>query len=781
VTARPLPLLLALLIGLMLGAIAFAFVQVRTDLADFIPRGGSPAARLVLGQARVGTAATIILAAIEGAPPAELARISETFGAALRRTGLFEIVENGAELPDDADIDRLFRYRYLLAPSPPGAFEVPALRAGMQGVLTGLAGSAAPLVKRFGLADPTGAFARLTESWLGESHVRVQDGVWFSDDGTRALLLLRTRAGAMDSAGQDRVAAATEAAFRAADPRGARLLMAGPPVFARAAATAIRADVEFVSIASTLAIVALLLWRFRSAWVIAAIGATVIPGIAAAAIAVQLAFGFVHGITLGFGITMLGVTVDYPVLLIGHRKQREAAQGTLQRIGKTLTLAVAAAAIGLTGMVFSGFPGLSQLGLFAVVGVLTAAAVTRFVLPPLIVAAGLAPVTAGAPAWLLRAETVRARRAWGLLPVGAAALFLLLRGGPAWESDLARLSPVPPDALALEAQLRASLGAPDVGRLIVVQGADVEQVLRREEALMPALDALRARGAIAGAELAARFLPSIATQTARRDALPGRVTLEARVREAMAGLGFRDNAFETFVDDVDNARALPPLTLADMSNPLIATRVRALLIASDGATFGLVAPHGVTNPAALTQALAGAEGVQYVDVKAETDRLFARYTAQAWMWLGIGAAAIAVVVGVGLRDGRAMRVLATIAAAVLVTLACLTATGVRLSLFHLVALQLMIGVGLDYALFFARRRLDLEERARTLRTLITCNVMTLLTFGLLVSCRNPLLRGIGATVAIGVVAAIVFAFLFAGPRTDETPETVGTGTAGDWA
>ena len=104
------------------------------------------------------------------------------------------------------------------------------------------------------------------------------------------------------------------------------------------------------------------------------------------------------------------------------------------------------------------------------------------------------------------------------------------------------------------------------------------------------------------------------------------------------------------------------------------------------------------------------------------------------------------------------------------TVAMLTASGVRLSLIHIVSLQFVAGVGLDYALFFARRQLDDKERARTLRTLITCNAMTLLTFGLLALCRTPLLRQIGATVVIGAVAALVFAFLFAGRPSSATAE-----------
>ncbi len=110
------------------------------------------------------------------------------------------------------------------------------------------------------------------------------------------------------------------------------------------------------------------------------------------------------------------------------------------------------------------------------------------------------------------------------------------------------------------------------------------------------------------------------------------------------------------------------------------------------------------------------------------------------------------------------RIALAIGSAALLTVAILTASGVRLSVLHLVALQFAAGVGLDYALFYARRQLDQEERARTLRTLVTCNAMTLLTFGLLAFCRTPLLQAIGVTVAIGAVSAMCFSFLFVGLR-----------------
>ncbi len=543
--------------------------------------------------------------------------------------------------------------------------------------------------------------------------------------------------------------------------------MAGPAIIARDAENAIRSDVRLLSTVAMLLVGSLLLWRFRSPLVMAAIAVPVVLGLAIAALVVQLVFGFVHGIALGFGITMLGVTVDYPVLLIGHRKLGEPASGTLRRIGRSFNLAVVSASLGLTGMIFAGLPGLVQVGVFSAVGLLTAAAATRWILQPLIVAADLAPVSAGDPALLRRLERLRAWRLWALLPVGAAILLLVLRP-PRLERDLANLSPVPAASQALDSELRAELGAPDVGQVIMVRGATAEDVLQREETLLPRLDGLRQDGVIAGIELAARYLPSAATQLERRASLPSKDDLAARVRTAQADLPFRPGAFDAFERDAAAARTAPPVLLADLTVPLMAARLQPLLFTDGNGWYGVVVPQGLTNPGRLASIVAGQTDATYLDIRAEANGILTNSTARAWRWLSLGGLAILAALVVGLRDpGRVARVLAALAASGVVTVAALSLAGQALTLVHIVALQFVAGVGLDYAVFFARRQLDEEERARTFRTLVTCNAMTLLTFGLLAFCRTPMLRTIGISVVIGTFSALVFAFLFAGPAITE--------------
>jgi predicted exporter len=303
-----------------------------------------------------------------------------------------------------------------------------------------------------------------------------------------------------------------------------------------------------------------------------------------------------------------------------------------------------------------------------------------------------------------------------------------------------------------------------------VQGGTAEAVLRQEEQLLPALETLGRAGVLSGVECASQLLPSTATQLARQALLPAPDELAKRIAVAQAGLPFRPQVFQPFIDAVAASRILPPLLASDIDSPLLRARIDPLLFEHDGHWYGLIAPTGLRDPARFAATLQQS-GATYLDITGETNAIVADSTSKAWRWLVAGGLAAFAVLAVGLRSLRRVTSVAVpIVAALLLTVVMLTASHVSLSLIHIVSLQFVFGVGLDYALFFARRQLDQEERARTLRTLVICNAMTLLTFGVLALCRTPLLRQIGTTVVIGSLAALTLAFMFAGERPRDLPE-----------
>ncbi|MDN6714738.1 MAG: MMPL family transporter, partial [Acetobacter sp.] len=380
---KPGVLAVTLAVSVLFAVLVFLNIPLRMDMAGFLPKGHDDGTRFLLREVQGGVAGTVIMLGVEGAPEPELARLSLGLHTALAGDPQFVSVLNGVFATDQAETLRnlMFEHRYQLAPDNSARkLDGQALAQAFSNVLDGLDSAAGSVLSDALLRDPTNAFVQTVRALEPDVRVRVVQGVWFAPDRPRALLLLRTQAPGMDLARQAHVEQTITAAFAALHPGSARLLMSGPSVFAVSSAAGMRRDVDMMALCSFALVVSILYWRFRSLWVLAAIGVPFLLSLSVAMLVVRLAFGFVHGIAFGFGMTMLGVALDYPVLLIGHRDHGEGPQATLHRIGHSLRLGVATAVLGLTGMVFCGLPGLAQLGVFAAVGLVVAALVTLHIM-----------------------------------------------------------------------------------------------------------------------------------------------------------------------------------------------------------------------------------------------------------------------------------------------------------------------------------------------------------------------------------------------------------------
>jgi predicted exporter len=118
-----------------------------------------------------------------------------------------------------------------------------------------------------------------------------------------------------------------------------------------------------------------------------------------------------------------------------------------------------------------------------------------------------------------------------------------------------------------------------------------------------------------------------------------------------------------------------------------------------------------------------------------------------------------------LRDRwRVVRVLTPMILTTLIALAILRVSSVSLSMFHLIALILAAGLGLDYALFFEHAADDDAEQRRTMHAILVCSLSTLMVFALLATSSLPVLQAIGVTVTIGVVSNFFLALLLTRPE-----------------
>jgi predicted exporter len=339
---------------------------------------------------------------------------------------------------------------------------------------------------------------------------------------------------------------------------------------------------------------------------------------------------------------------------------------------------------------------------------------------------------------------------WIALALGVAALWFA--PAPLWQNDLAALAPAPPAELAREGELRAALGAPDVRYLLVLHADSADGVLRLSERISPQVDKWISTQAVDDVELPSRWLPSLQTQRARQAKLPDRATLTGALDAALVDLPFKPGYFAPFVDDVETARALPPLDPQTFERSPFGARLAAMLVERDGTWYGLASLDGVHDANALAGIAAQTGGaVRLFDLKSASEELVAQYRTRILQALGVAFMLLVLAVAVAFRDARrAWHVLVPMTLATLLAIAVLRACGVPLSLFHLVAITLAAGLGLHYALFFERPVADVAEARRTLHATLVCVGAAILVFGLLATSTVPVLRAIGATVALGV-------------------------------
>jgi predicted exporter len=789
-------------------AVAIGRAHFTADLSAFLPRSPSPTQRVLVDQLRDGLASRLILVAIDGGYEATRATLSRRVAATLRADPQFAAIHNGSGQSDARNEQFIFAHRYVLSPDvTPQRFTSQGLHDALGESLDLLTSSAGLVAKDLLPRDPTGEVAALVGQLDSAAQPASRDGVWASRDGRRAVLVAQTAAAGSDTDAQARAIDAVQHAFDAAartlpNASAYKIMMTGPGVFAVATRDAIRHDVERLSTLSLVIIIALLLTLYRSPRTLALGLLPVLSGVAAGIAAVALVFGTVHGLTLGFGTTLIGEAVDYSIYLFVQSSQgglsglssmakgRDTLRAWLAAYWPTIRLGVLTSVCGFASMLFSGFPGLVQLGLYSIAGLVSAALVTRFVLPQLSGGAIAIRDVSRIGAALARLAQAAPRLRWPLagLVLAAVATLWLHRDG-LWSRELSALSPVPAASQALDARLRADVGAPDVRYLVMIPGASEQAALEGAEKVSAQLQPLVARGVLGGFESPARYLPSDATQRARLASLPPANVLATRMRVATENqpVSVRPDAFAPFLADVEAARTQPLLTQADLKGTSMALAVDALLTQRGGqwtAMLALRAPQGAeaaegaaANTPSLDAALvsdavarANVPGALFVDMKAEADRLYVNYVHEDIRLSIAGFIVIAVLLAVALRSPvRAAHALAPLVAAVLVVAAGFTLAGVPLTILHLVGMLLIVAVGSNYALFFCKHDAQ-PVTARTLVSLLVANLATVAGFGLLALSHVPLLETFGLTVGPGAILALVFSAILAPPLAQASTE-----------
>jgi predicted exporter len=756
------------LLAMLAGAVIVWNSRFSADMSFFLPGNPTAEQQVLVNQLKEGVVSRLLMLAIDGGTPAQRAALSRHLRSELAKTEDFVSVQNGEAGSQDADRSFLFQHRYLLSSAvTPERFSVTGLQSAIANSVDLLASPAGMMLKPLLPRDPTGELFTLLSQLNAGAQPNSRDGVWASRDGERAMLLIQTRALGSDTDRQEAAINAIrnqfDASAKALNLVDASLQLSGPGLFAVNSRATIKDEVTRLSLISTLAIVALLFFVYRSFRLLSLGLLPVVSGALAGVVAVSLVYGTVFGITVGFGSALIGEAVDYSIYYF-VQSGKNGLDDWRTRFWPTIRLGVLTSICGFGALLFSGFPGLAQLGLYALSGVLTAAVVTRFVLPQL--TGGDLGMRDLSPLGLTLQKVITALRhlRWPSLIVAAlAASVLFTQRDTLWNPELSALSPVSQKDQAIDMALRADIGAPDSRYLVVINAVSREAALQAAETTGVRLDTLVAAGQIGGYDSPARFLPSQSAQAARRASLPTAETLNRNLNTALTDSPLADKKLLQFVSEVETSRTLPEISRDTLNGTSLALAVDSLLLNHAGG-WSVLLPlrpgERDIDPSAIRHALNGSDAL-FIDMKAEFDKLYNDYLNEAMLLSLAGVLAIVALLAVTLRSARRLAaVLLPLMLAVLIVIASLHLLGERLHLLHLIGMLLIVAVGSNYALFFDGASKDHQLDPETLSSMLIANLTTAIGFGTLALSEVPILHAVGITVGPGAILALLLSAIF---------------------
>ncbi|MGH8506289.1 MAG: MMPL family transporter [Stenotrophobium sp.] len=599
--------------------------------------------------------------------------------------------------------------------------------------------------------------------------VQLQNGMLSVDGEGRhwVLVIAETRDSPFSVAAQEQAMPVIAQAYAQAQAAGAEVLSSGLLPHAADAARQAKREISLFGGLSLLGTILLLLFVHRSMRPVMMSATSIALGVIAALTVSHYVFGRIHLITLVFGSSLIGVAADYSTYFLTDAFRlpgRWDGRSAVRQVAPGILLGLATALVAYATLMAAPFPGLRQIAVFSAVGLSTACGCVLCLFPllrppqappvsPLIERAlrALLPRPIGRPGWLILA----------IIVVVAVAGLLRLRV----VNDLRLMQASPPQLMQSEIRVRKLLSNPTETQFFLVTGKTPEAVLEHEEALRPQLDALQTRGTISAYAALSRALPSLKTQDENATLMRQQVcTGSGPLARILKQMGFAGDAIAARLHDCvaqTHARLQPQTWLASPAS--VSYRHLWLGAMPDG--YGAVVTlGGIRDLSALRALNAPDRGVRFVDKVDDISALLARYQRiTAWI---VVLGHLGVLLLFTLRYGftSALRVVASPALACLGTLGLFGLTGEAINLFSTFALLLVLGIGIDYAIFLREGR---NTPLSSLIAVLVCAATTLLSFGLLSFSSTPFIHSFGLTLLFGISLAVVIAQVLATDKPHE--------------
>lgn len=515
--------------------------------------------------------------------------------------------------------------------------------------------------------------------------------------------------------------------------KGVVLSRAGAVFHAAYGAENARSEMTLIGFITTLAVILFYWMMFQSFRAPLIAVAMVCFSLTAGLAMALLVFGRVHAMALVFGAALIGMVVDYTTyfLVTGLANPNETSAERQARIFKPLTMGMLTSVGAFSGLFFFPVPAFQQISVIGVVGLFIAWGATFLLLPML---ERRAMKRGPGAIWTKKftagflSEKPRMRNLIFLIGFGGIVSAVGIYHFKTLD-DVRQFQAPSGKLVSEEARIRKLTGFSPSSAFFLVQGRNQSEVSQREEKL---LDSLYSHGDRRSVLISASaFNPSTDQLEANRKLIEDEL-LNPHLAQLLHSLGLENTAPYDLVGR--NVADLPDF-------------IGGLQGSTGSMSWSIVPVVG------MVDFRPDMPGISFIEPAKRYSKLLRDYRLLASYGLIAAVLVTGLVLLTSYRRLDALRILLPTVIALLVTPLMVGLLGIPYSFFSAMALFLVAGAGVDYAIFQWESSAESGDWTRV--GVVLAAVMTCISVGLLGLSSVLPVRSFGLTVAIGILLSLI--------------------------
>jgi hypothetical protein len=535
----------------------------------------------------------------------------------------------------------------------------------------------------------------------------------------------------------------------------AQIFRSGMIFHSAAASQQAEREISSIGVISSLAAMTLILLAFRRWIVLVFVLATVGIAFSYAFFMVALLFSKIYLLTLVFGTSLIGMSVDYCLYWLTCSIDAKDDSFTRRRKlypGMLMALLTTSAAYFLLGI--TPFSALTQMAVFSISGIVAAWLVVMIFYPM------IGDLKLQGNSLVNFFSQIKANFQIRLVRIAIffLSVIFVLSTLPFIKVDDDVRSLINLDQHLLNDQLIISkiMGLPSPAQFYFVKGESPEQVLKRVEQITQKLDLLTQGPFLKGYQTISQYSPSERSQQNAYELFNS-----TEYQKALKKLQVEFHLSDAWV--VSNSATVERMTFLDWLASDMGKKFSFLWFNPEPNMFATVILLKDIGGKAALQELRNLsdDHVIFVNKTADISDIFSRYRV-VFSWLLLGGYCVTFILLFMRYKSDSWRAIVPPLIASALSLGLLTLFGVPIGLLTILGLALVLALGTDYGIFLLEYPFD----KRLIFSITMGCLMTVMSFGSLSLSSVPALNSFGLTLFFGVSLSWLFTLLLAKDNTN---------------